>query len=274
MYLWKCWRDTRSTFLVLLGATLAIGVFGVYVYFILGAGDAERVIVGAHGSTHTVQVGVEQLHVIAPIPAGAHADRYRRLTTRPDSSAVMWRAAAQSMMLSLVGIAPLAGFLLGSLGVGVEFEKRTADFLLTRPRSRRYFLWNSWGLGMVQMLALTLLVLIANWLAPFRFSPPRSLHTVVSISIIAMVIYSVTYLTTTLARSSRNGLALSLLVFTAYGGVCVWLRYWSDIQIPIIFELLASGGRRGADIGIVIGWLVVALVSMLAAQFAFERQEV
>ena len=31
MYLWKCWRDTRSAFLGIVATLLAIGIFGAYV---------------------------------------------------------------------------------------------------------------------------------------------------------------------------------------------------------------------------------------------------
>jgi hypothetical protein len=44
---------------------------------------------------------------------------------------------------------------LGATGIGEEFAHKTAGFLLTKPRSIRYFVWTGWAANAVQFLALT-----------------------------------------------------------------------------------------------------------------------
>lgn len=236
MYLWKCWRDTRGAFLVIVGALLAVGAFGAYVQF----------------------------------------DPFGWIAAKPESSRGLWQVTAGAMVASLTGLVPFAGFFLGALGVGLEFEKRTADFLLTRPRSRRYFLWTSWGLGAAQMIALVLLSLAANWLTLSPSSSTVSARVFAGMCVVALIIYSVTYLMTTLARNSRHGTGLGVAVFIGYTGLHVWLRLWYDTRIPFFEKLIFSSGRSVAEVapGAMLGWLIVCSVLVLVAQFSFERAEI
>lgn len=240
MYLWKCWRDTRGTFFTLLAAVLAVGAFGGYVAL----------------------------------------DPFGWIAAKPLESRVVWQGSTGALVATLIGLVPFAGFFLGALGVGLEFEKRTADFLLTRPRSRRYFLWTSWGLGAAQMIALVLLSLAGIWLTRFASSPKLSARVFAAMCVVALIIYSVTYLMTTLARNSRHGTSLGVAVFIGYSGLYVWVRLWYDTEIPLpwIPWELTFGSFRGAGalfpITAMIGWLIVCLALTLAAQLVFERAEV
>lgn len=238
MYLWKCWHDTRATFFTLLGAVLALGAFGGYVAL----------------------------------------DPFGWIAAKPLESRVVWEGSADALLGTMLGVLPAAGLVLGALGVGVEFEKRTADFLLTRPRSRRTFLWTSWGLGAAQMVVL---VLVSNL---FRLASPGFhrveglgdfLRSVVALSTLALVYYSLTYLMTTLARNSRNGTALALAAIVVYGGFYMWLMVWYDIHIlPFFLELSFRSLYPVADFPLTVaGWLAVCLALMLVAQFRFERAE-
>ena len=93
---------------------------------------------------------------------------------------------------------------------------------------------------------------------------------------VALLTYSLTYLMTTLARNSRNGIGLSLAAITGYSGLHVWLKFWHGIAIPHFWELIDHFDRVDAGVwfGSTLGWLAVCLTLMGVTQFRFERAEV
>jgi len=241
MYLWKCWRDTRGSFFIFLGALLAAGAYGAYVKF----------------------------------------DPFGAIAAKPMESRFVWQGLANVLLNMTVELVPVAGFILGALGVGMEFEKGTADFLLTRPRARRRFLWTSWGLGAAQMIALALLSLAGNWLTRNASSPTVfglgsvNVRLLAAMSVLALLCYTVTCLMTTLARNSRNGTALALVAISAYTALYWWLRLWYEIKIPIFWDLLERAARTAEfPFTAVVGWLTVCLALMFVAQFRLDRAEV
>ena len=238
MYLWKCWRDTRSAFFAFLGAVLAVGAFGGYVAL----------------------------------------DPFGWIAAKPLESRAVWQFSADALLGTMLGALPAAGLWLGALGVGTEFEKGTADFLLTRPRSRGTFLWASWGLGAAQMVAL---VLVSNLCQLAALGPHRVeglgdfLRSLVALSTEALVYYSLTYLMTTLARNSRNGTAFAVAVIVGYAGLYTWLKLWYDTRIPFFLELSLRSSHSGVDFSLTVaGWLAVCLALAVVAQFSFERAEI
>lgn len=235
MYLWKCWRDTRSAFLGIVAGLLAIGIFGAYVQF----------------------------------------DPFGWIAAKPESSRLLWHVLSDALGASLKGVIPIAGFILGAMGVGVEFERGTADFLLTRPRSRRSFLWTSWCLGAAQILTLVPLALAITWLTrpDFPAARPGSFSRVpLAICTVAVLTYSLTYLMTTLARNSRNGIGLSVAAIMGYTFLHMWLILWHGFTVPLIWELPEHPDR--VDAGVWFGWLAACLTLMVVTQFRFERAEV
>lgn len=247
MYLWKCWRDTRSTFLIVVGAIVACAAFGLFVQY---------------------------------DPAGW-------IAAKAEWPRTLWRSTAQAMMLTMIGAMPIVGFVLGAMGVGTEFEKRSADFLLTRPRSRRHLLWTSWGVGAAQMIVLVTLSVTVNWIARYQYpgGPLRTVRGLLGMWLVALTIYSVTYLMTTLARNSRSGVGLAVLVFCAYTGLYTWLKLWYNLEIPFVFQLTFSSGRGAFEVEeasvflnaanvAMFGWTAVCVALTFAAQYVFERQEV
>jgi ABC-type transport system involved in multi-copper enzyme maturation permease subunit len=239
VYFWKCWRDTRGSFFTFLSALLAAGAFAAYVKF----------------------------------------DPFGWIAAKPMDLRQLWQSLANALLDTTAHTVPFAGGLfLGALGVGVEFEKGTADFLLTRPRTRRHFLWTSWGLGAAQMVVLVLVGCL------FRFAglgvrpvkgPGDFLRLLIALCTLALLLYSLTYLMTTLARNSRNGTALAIAVFVGYEGLWAWLHFWYNINIPFFLDLFE---RRASNAEFpftsVAGWLTVCLALMLVAQFRLDRAEV
>ena len=239
MYLWKCWRDTRSAFRGFVAGLLAVGIFCMYVQF----------------------------------------DPFGWIAAKPESSRLLWRVASNALGAQLGKMILIAGFILGALGVGVEFERGTADFLLTRPRSRRAFLWTSWCVGAAQILTLVLLAHAITWLTAPDLPAARPglfFRVLLGMCTMALFTYSLTYLMTTLARNSRNGTGLSLAALTAHVGLYAWLRFWHGITTPVLLDLIESRDRvdAGVRFGSLLGWLAVGLMLMVVAQLHFERAEV
>jgi len=241
VYLWKCWRDSRLLFLTVLGAVLATGALFAYVAF----------------------------------------DPFGWIAAKTVDQRALWQFTAEAFYGTALGVVPAAGLLLGALGVGTEFERRTADFLLTHPRPRRWFLWTSWGLGAAQMALLVVVCSLVRFAAPassrFRAGTLENLLvSMVALWTLAMVYFSLTYLATTLTRNSRNGTGLALGVFTAYAIAFLTLRNFYDIHIPFIEELfrLTFRSTAGSSFNVVAGWLAVSLAMTVAAQFVFDRAEV
>ena len=239
MYLWKCWRDTRSAFFVLVGTILALGAFAGYVAL----------------------------------------DPFGWIAAKPLDWRVVWQTTAGGMVITMLGMVPMAGFLLGALGVGMEFEKGTADFLLTRPRAHRYFLWTSWSLGAAQMAALVLVSHAVQFtrLDAHHFGSLRGFsQSCAAYCAVALVLYTVTYLMTTLTRNSKYGAAFGVATFMAYTGLTFWLLLWHDMRVPFLHELVFDPGHMGDGFppSALLGWLLVSLAMVVAAQFSFERAEV
>ena len=68
MYLWKCWRDTRSAFLGFVAFLLAVGIFSLYVQF----------------------------------------DPFGWIAAKPESSRLLWHVASDALGASLRELIPVA----------------------------------------------------------------------------------------------------------------------------------------------------------------------
>ena len=174
-------------------------------------------------------------------------------------------------------------------GVGEEFAQRTAEFLLTRPRSRRYFVWMGWAAGAAQLLLLASAYLMVAFIALLYRTKTafawEFLSPIVPLFILGVLVYSLTYLMTASLRSGRNGYASGLGIVIFYRTLVWLLQSRWDIHPPSPTDLLvplsvAVGGAQAGGSGLpfplvaAVGWTLVALACPLAAQFVVERMEV
>ena len=114
MYVWKCWRDTRSRFVTSVIALTALCVFLTYMEVRFGAGVTRG----------------------GPPQAVTHA----------------WSSVTRVVLGGVASLFTLfLGLLMGVSGPGEEFKERTADFLLVRPRPRSYWVWTSWSVGVLEL---------------------------------------------------------------------------------------------------------------------------
>ena len=244
MYFWKCWRDTRVPFVI----SLTMLVF------------AAGVATCSNSLLFSRETGWSLVRADSP-----------------ERAAWVWRHALRSLGAVGVAAAPLVGLVLGAIGVGDEFKPGSLDFLLTRPRPRRYFVWAGWAVGAGELLlisfaavvfAFALLLYLTgtvhNWgifaLVPTMFA-------------VAAVMYGLTYFLTVLLRSGRNGQALSLGVLVAYVLFCWW-----RIDPPGWWGLFFSSAKLQPVESFptlqLASWSLLALAFLLAAQFVFDRADV
>jgi len=188
---------------------------------------------------------------------------------------------ASSALLSVAGMS------LGSTGISEEFAHKTAGFLLTKPRSIRFFVWTAWAANALQFLALTgTMVLMGASILSWRCHVPftgRLLLTFVPGLIMTLLMFGMTYLLGVLHRNGRNGFISCLGVVIVFPIILKSLEYFWHVHLPspgdmypvemsemiLHPELIATLPRLWP----LVGWLLVALACPFIAQLVLERTE-
>jgi hypothetical protein len=251
MYLWKYWRETRIAFCVsLLGVALLL-----------------MAVMSEHGIVTSGGPPVQQLPQIL-------------------------------VVLLIVQSIPLGflGWILGSFGVGRDMGEGSGSFVFTRPASRASFVWRDWGFGMAELLIVTILLNLVIGLQLYKLfaagvqggalpaspaaSPVLSASLTCLVSfLLAALIFSVTYFSTILLKSSKGTMlgAGALLGYVVLKAVVE--HYWPSVQLP---GLLPDLPLLAQTVSGVTGslWLSLALRTALvvvfpvAAQLVLEKTDI
>jgi hypothetical protein len=254
MYAWKCWRDTRRVVLIYLALLLVGGTAFLSAMFF--AMRTQPVVADSPEKLWTMGVGLP---------------------------AILGYLCAVVM-----------AFVIGSHNVGADIGKGRGDFLLTRPRTRRYFVWTGWTVGLAEVLLLTVVsaavafVLFTIVIGPVWRRLPSPMHMVVEghalevpamfvpVGLVAVVLYGLTYFMTIVFRSGQRGVLVSLSIILVYLFVSAVLRKAVGISLPTI-AIFAGDGQQMLPLRAlavpIIGWLLVGLAFPIASQFALERYE-
>jgi ABC-type transport system involved in multi-copper enzyme maturation permease subunit len=249
MYPWKCWRDTRRLFMTFL---LALMIFPSLFTVSFHASHAR-----AGTATGTIVRGESPERI---------------------------QSAAESSWNSLVGFGlffiVLAATSLGSNGVGDDFRQGTLEFLLTRPRSRAYFVWCSWGVGIAELVALLAgAVAVRYILLLYVTGTPWTWRLAGAVPLLWCVgsfSYGLTYLATMIARNGRIGISCGLLAIVGYAFVSVFVRYVWKIELPSPASGIGEWFSHPTGwflVGKVLVWTLVAILFPLASQILLERAE-
>jgi hypothetical protein len=190
------------------------------------------------------------------------------------------------------------GWLIASIGIGKNLGEESGAFLFTRPRSRKWFLWNDWGFAMAQLV---LIILLANGMVGFfigrilvlMHSPGRvglaHGNSVALISLMALnsvcvllfsgLVYSLTYFSTVMMRRASGviigaGILVGYLVLRGIIG-----HYYPSVQLPNPIPRLFDFTRQGVELSNHLGLsLLVRAAIMLAfpvaAQLVLDRAEI
>lgn len=261
MYLWKCWRDTRARFIVTLILVAALTALMVTFTWNFATGS-----IASHGAV----------------------DRGLRLFSLPirgaDSLTVsaFWNNWIGNLSGAVVYVVLLA-WVWGSSAVGDEFARNTQEFLLTRPRRRRRFIWVSWMHGAGQLLAAVFSYVAVIFLALVFLTKVlgtwKLLSLVLPLFLLGMVVHSVVFLLTTLSRGRRDGQSLALGVVVFYPLLVALIRNYWKVHLPSpddlfgpFLELTRGLPFRFPALSL-IGWTLFAVACPLLAQLYMERCE-
>jgi hypothetical protein len=195
--------------------------------------------------------------------------------------------------MSVAGILLLfVAWSLGGDGIGHDIAEDRGAFLLTRPRTRRFFVWSDSGFsfGLIAALALGMALLfeLLTLVHVIALPPGVSLRAVafllipLSGAVFAGLIYAVTYLCTMLIPRDKTARVISVAVLIGYaylyvranrtwGGVTQYLfpTWWVD---PFPYQYSSA---MAPHVWLELGARVIAIVVLLLiAQLVLERREI
>jgi hypothetical protein len=260
MYLWKYWRESRIVFYAAL--------LGVLILLILGFKDLTV------GETSSING-----HVVAS------RDFSEMLTM-----VLIVVPYVQAIPLSFLG------WLLGSCGVGRGLGERSGPYIFSRPRSRAYFVWCDWCLGLAMLLCISVLLnagmwLQIHWAAYTRHAlyseinlpgGPVPIHAVVIATwaaafLLSALIFSVTYFSTVVVKHSR-GIILGAGLLVGYTVLSAIVKhYWPGIELPHLLMQEYKERFHGLADHLWISATVragILLLFPIAAQLILERVDI
>lgn len=202
MYAWKCWRETRARFCVLLALSIvSVGVFA-WVFFGPQA-------VGMLGEPHP-------------------------LTPIEIQNQLRWFAMVAVISFSCV-VVP-GGFLLGSTGMGAEAEQGTAEYLWTRPQRRTSLVLTHWLVCAAELLGViaipTLLILLFEGVRYGVWNYWRLPVAALLEMLPGVLFLGLTILMTAIRRSAASGLICSLGLTFGYWGLAIVLGEYTKLHVP------------------------------------------
>ncbi len=257
MYAWKCWRDSRDRVILYAAASLAIGIM----------------------------VGAMIFESYRRSLASEWVWRARNINWNPALWA--WQWGMDSLNVYLPPAALWAALSLAAVSVGREYGSGAMPFLLTRPASRKRFVWTDYGLGLTQTTAILVMMLLGA--LPFFAYTSRayvgwSWTLVPGNLVLAAALYGLTHFLTALMGSSTKGLSAAgaaVLIYLLLPGA---LDEWWHFSAPLRFKnwslnILEWDWRLSDSRFLLHGWpvlmwLLVALAFPLLSQFILERKEV
>jgi ABC-type transport system involved in multi-copper enzyme maturation permease subunit len=198
----------------------------------------------------------------------------------------IWRFGIEHVLFAMIFLLLFSAADLGSLGVGESAARKEYDFLLTRPRARRHFVWTAWLAGLSQLCVLTLIPLVVAvttlYFLTSRIYPaplwPRSLGAF----ILSLLVFSGAFALSVATGSSRSGfeLALSLLIINYVAQQMSWhfafraASHGRPFSSPIYGEG-AYGLINDPHLRYIVLSVMVAATAVLPflAQLRFERKD-
>jgi hypothetical protein len=190
-------------------------------------------------------------------------------------------------------------WLLGSFGVGRDLGERSGSYIFTRPKSRAYFVWCDWGVGMAQLLPIAALLNLMLGVLLHRIivavgdplhgsvliaGRPVTLAFIVWLNfgaayLLAGLVFSLTYFSTVIAKHAK-GLIYGAGVLVGYIFLeMIVPHYWPGIHLPHLVlqefvqsHLVVRGISSYLGVSAVIRAAII-LVFPFAAQFVLQKAD-
>lgn len=220
-------------------------------------------------------------------------------TVRPGKSPAdaytLWGTVVGLTWMVSSSCAFVMGFVLGTKNAGAEIQKGTADFLLTRPRSRAYLIWADWTAGIIEVLLLTIITTAVVFTdAVFVIGPiwrvlPSALRfqaqgrttdvplMAAAVLLAGAVVFGLTSFLTVALRGVKRGVLTSLAVVFGCSAASEVLKQFMGISLPDMNFVRPPGVAVPWYLEPrveVIGWAIVALAFPFAAQLLLERADI
>jgi hypothetical protein len=188
-------------------------------------------------------------------------------------------------------------WLLGSFGVGRDLGERSGSYIFTRPKSRAYFVWCDWCVGMAQLLPIAALLNLMLGVLLHRIivavgdplhgsvliaGRPVTLAFIVWLNfgaayLLAGLVFSLTYFSTVIAKHAK-GLIYGAGVLVGYIFLeMIVPHYWPGIHLPHLVlqefvqsHLVVRGISSYLGVSAVIRAAII-LVFPFAAQFVLQK---
>jgi ABC-type transport system involved in multi-copper enzyme maturation permease subunit len=204
--------------------------------------------------------------------------------------------SAEGFMSALLdpwaGLLAIVAWAIGGDGIGRAIGDGSGAYVLTRPRSRRFFLWCDAGfsLGLLTVIASATLLLFALALKlhviDVRLSDLKTARLAFLLIplctvVYAGLVYSTTYLCTLLIPMPGLARVSSVLVFLTYALLRALSNQWFTFlhaflpswQVKPFPDALSSDPAPGLWLS-VGGRMLAIFLMLLVAQFVLERREI
>jgi ABC-type transport system involved in multi-copper enzyme maturation permease subunit len=252
MYAWKCWRETRASFIFLLMLSTVPALLVT-----LGPGIREQ-------------------------NGWWHFDR-SEYTHNPF---IMAQLVSNMVLTALWPSSFLSAVFLGVTSPGSEFEPGTIEYLWTRPRTRTSLTWIHWSVCLAEMVivaivptylaAVLLGTLTRHWDLPFLLMAPWVML------IVGVPMLGLTTLMTALRRSGKGGLIFTAAVVSVYVIVRQLVTVPLHLNLPTLFAgpvfwLINNSQppyQSAFPWGSLVRAVLLAAAFPLAAQYLLKRAEV
>jgi len=169
------------------------------------------------------------------------------------------------------------GLMLGASGLGEEIERGTAVFLLTRPRSRGYFLWSFWLACGLELLVVTAVTMLSGYATLFymtrRAGPWNFLLIAPILMITGLLAVGLAHLLTIASRRGKNAVAGGLAFSVSYLFASAVLGHSYHVVIPSPLKMYTLDWSA-ALAGSMAEWLVTAVAFMALSHLIVTRMEV
>jgi ABC-type transport system involved in multi-copper enzyme maturation permease subunit len=198
-----------------------------------------------------------------------------------------WHFGVEHVLLVMIFLLLFSAADLGSLGVGESAARKDYDFLLTRPRPRRHFVWTAWLAGLAQLCLLALIPLAVAMTTLYaltsRLCPDRLWLLSLGAFELSVLVFSGAFALSLATGSSRNGFELVFSLLVIYYAV-KQVMVFSGAEVLFLFfwmpaNLYALGAYdwllNGPHVRYVVLLLMLAATAALLflAQFGFERKD-